>query len=253
MKSIELQHELERKIDLYICGRLNQEQIDALWVEMIENPAAYTYLKTSVALRSIIKDNTSSTSEAPVNSITPKQSRNWKNYAAAAAIVVSTGVGGTYVISSLTDSTTATAIKPFDKLELVVYRSTSQPETLTDIRIELKSAIDTALLGNNSEALIALSRVLESTDDELVKAEAYLNIGILEYNSNDFSAAVVSLQNAADLSDEDGVLHERVLWNLAHAQMASGNQTAAKVSIQRVVALEGAHSRAAKSYLDFMK
>lgn len=258
MKSIEFQHELERKIDLYICGRLNQDQIDALWVEMIENPSAYSYLKTTVALQKIANKTiaTGSISNSNVKYLSASKSRstkNWKKYAAAAAIVVSAGVGGSYVIESNSSLVNATGFKPYDKLELVVYRSSGNSQQLDDANLELKKAIDSALIGDTSQALILLNSILESTDDKLIKAEAYLNIGILEYNSNDFNAAAMSLQNAASLSSENVLLYERVIWNLAHAQMALGDNTNAKSTIRQVVALEGAHSRAAQSYLDFMK
>lgn len=258
MKSNEFQHELERKIDLYTCGRLNQDQIDALWVEMIENPDAYAYLKTTVALQKMVKSSSASVaiSNSDSKSIPISKSRspkNWKKYAAAAAIVVSAGVGGSYIIESNSALDRNAGFKPYDKLELIVYRSSGNTQQLNDVRLELQKAIDAALLGNTSEAMISLNNILESTDDKHIKAEAYLNIGILEYNGNDFNSAAMSLQNAATLSSDNILLYERIIWNLAHAQMALGDNINAKNTIQKVVALEGAHSRAAKSYLDFMK
>lgn len=258
MNSTEFQHELERKIDLYTCGRLNQDQIDALWVEMIENPSAYAYLKTTVALQKIVKNSSAISVESKVDDKTislsqNRSSKNWKKYAAAAAIVVSAGVGGSYIIESNSTLTNNTAFKPYDKLELIVYRSSGNTQQLTDVRKELQKAIDMAMSGSTSEAMISLNKILESTDDKLIKAEAYLNIGILEYNSNEFNSAALSLQNAANLSSDSILLYERVIWNLAHAQMALGDDVNAKNTIRQVVALEGAHSRAAQSYLDFMK
>lgn len=258
MKSNDFQHELERRIDLYVNGRLNQEQIDALWVDMIENPDAYAYLKTTVALREVFKKSTISNiaSSPTIKDVKKSKSRstnNWKQYAAAAAIVVSAGVTGTYVVNSNSTQRGISELKPFDKLELVVYRSSASSQTLSDVKVELQKAIDLALQGNTSEALISLNSILEGTDDKLIKAEAYLNIGILEYNSNDFGSATMSLQNAASLSSDDLLLYERVIWNLAHAQMAFGDEASAKNTIREVVSLNGAHSRAAQSYLDFMK
>lgn len=258
MKSNEFQHELERKIDLYICGRLNQDQIDELWVEMIENPNAYAYLKTTVTLQKIAKNKGAIGSETNpgFKNITiskARSSKNWKKYAAAAAIVVSAGIGGSYIIESNSDLVDASGFKPYDKLEFVVYRSSENSQQLNDANQALKKAIDSALMGDTSQVLILLNSILESTDDELIKAEAYLNIGILEYNSNDFNAAAMSLQNAALLSSDNVLLYERVIWNLAHAQMALGDNANAKSTIKQVVALEGAHSRAAQTYLDFME
>lgn len=258
MKSTEFQHELERKIDQYICGRLNQDQIDALWVDIIENPSSYSYLKTTVALQRIVASSSITSIDSKSDSISSTKanlnsSNNWKKYAAAAAIVVSAGVGGAYVIESNSTLEGASTFKPYDKLELVVYRSSGNSLQPNDVRLELQKAIDTALLGNTSQAMISLNSILESTDDKFIKAEAYLNIGILEYNNNDFNAAALSLQNAATLSADNVLLYERVIWNLAHAQLALGDESNAKNTIRQVVALEGAHSRAAQSYLDFMK
>lgn len=258
MNSNDFQQELERRIDLYVNGRLNQEQIDALWVDMIQNPNSYEYLKTTVALREVFKKSSTPINATASNRKDTKKTKsrptnNWKQYAAAAAIVVSAGVTGTYIVNSNSTQREISELKPFDKLELVVYRSSSSSQTLSDLKLELQKAIDFALLGNTSEALISLNSILEGTDDKLIKAEAYLNIGILEYNSNDFSSATMSLQNAASLSSDDLLLYERVIWNLAHAQMAFGDKAGAKNTIREVISLNGAHSRAAQSYLDFTK
>lgn len=44
---------IENLIDLYIQGRLNEEEIDKLWVELILCDEIFDYLKTRTTLQSL--------------------------------------------------------------------------------------------------------------------------------------------------------------------------------------------------------
>jgi hypothetical protein len=44
---------IENLIDLYIQGRLNEEEIDKVWVELILSDEIFDYLKTRTTLHSL--------------------------------------------------------------------------------------------------------------------------------------------------------------------------------------------------------
>ena len=64
----------------------------------------------------------------------------WKQYAPAAAIVVSAGVIGTYIVNSNSTQREILELKPFDKLELFVNRSSNCSQTLSDLKFELQKS-----------------------------------------------------------------------------------------------------------------
>lgn len=256
MKERQKQFDIERKIDLYVNGRLDQIQIDALWVELIENPAYYEYLKTSAALKSLFSkqviDGTGATDSSVdnIHSNVFTLPTAWKKYAAAAVILIVTGTTAIYLQNSMSNGVPITG--PLDSLELIVYRSTDT-NVATDNVPELREAVNLALTGNTSSAIILLTTLLENTNTPEIQAEALLNIGIIEYNSDDFNAALQSLKRASTLEITDKLLLERIIWNLSHAQMAVGDNQSARESVLKVIEFDGAHSRMAQNYLKYLR
>ena len=257
VKEHEKHFDIERRIDLYINGKLNQPQIDNLWVDLIENPSHFNYLKTTATLKSVLDKDGKSHVDAsiiqPAEIESPTNVRplflDWKKYAVAAAIVLISGVTATYYMGTATETTFD---MPLDSLELVVYRSTDT----TDLDVnetKLQEAVDLALAGNYTSAIILLNNLIEQNTDASTQAEALLNIGIIEYNNDDFNAALIALERASTFENIDKLLYERIMWNLSHTHMALGNQLAAKQSIQTVIDLDGAHSRMAQNYIKYLK
>lgn len=257
VKEREKQIDIERRIDLYIYGKLNQLQIDALWVDLIENPSNFNYLKTTASLKSVLKNSVEpqldlsahvSSDNHNSSNIRPL-SMSWAKYAVAAAIVLISGVTATFYMGTTDDSSFT---KPLDSLELIVYRSGSDSNVDQHLST-IQEAIDLALTGNSTTAIIMLNNLIEQNTDESIQAEALLNIGIIEYNTDDFNAALIALERASSIDNLDKLLYERIMWNLSHTQMALGNQLAAKESIQTVIDLDGAHSRMARNYIKYLK
>jgi len=46
-----------QRIDLYIRGRLSQQEIDELWIEFLKEPEWYKIFETDLHLRAIAKNN----------------------------------------------------------------------------------------------------------------------------------------------------------------------------------------------------
>jgi len=48
--------EIEEQIDRYVAGQLSQEEIDELWVELVQHDEYMAYLETSANLKEITRD-----------------------------------------------------------------------------------------------------------------------------------------------------------------------------------------------------
>jgi hypothetical protein len=81
--------DLERKIDLYINGKLSHDEVDDLWAELIQNEYYLDYTKSVANLKAVID------SERKAKEVTPTyQLRKVASYGVAAAIAIIIGVVG---------------------------------------------------------------------------------------------------------------------------------------------------------------
>jgi tetratricopeptide (TPR) repeat protein len=245
----EINYDIENRIDLYLKGRLDQDQIDSLWVEMIDNPHGYEYLKTMVSLKNIYENET----EGKITQISPGQNSNSLNqnvirYSVAALVVISIGLSSLlYVNSGPVDG-----VQALSSLDHVVYRSSSI-ESDESLSSRLQSAVGLAIQGNTTSAMLLLNQIHDEAADPAIKAEAILNIGIIEYNQDEFMAASHSFSRVLSIDGIDSLIQERAVWNLAQSQLALGNYSAAKESIDKVIEIDGAHSRMARNYLKYLR
>ena len=49
--------DLMHRLDHYICGRLNQQEIDELWIEFLIEPEWFKILETDIQLRWLLNTN----------------------------------------------------------------------------------------------------------------------------------------------------------------------------------------------------
>lgn len=246
----QINFDIENRIDLYLKGRLDQEQIDKLWVDMIENPESYEYLKTMVSLKNIYS-NTNPTPVSNINSPSKPNSswnKNLVQYSVAAILLISISVSSIiYFNTNQVD-----AIQAMSSLDHVVYRSSidSQSESF---ETRLQNAVGLAIQGNTTSAILLLNQIHDESTDPAIKAEAILNIGIIEYNQDEFMAASHSFNRVLSIDGIDSLIQERAVWSLAQSQLALGNYSAAKISIEKVIEIDGAHSRMARNYLKYLR
>jgi tetratricopeptide (TPR) repeat protein len=242
--------DIENRIDQYLKGRLGQEQIDSLWVDMIEDPESYEYLKTMVSLKNIYADSNSS----PISNInsSAKSNSNWNSnlikYSVAALVLLSISVSSIiYFNSNQID-----ALEAMSSLDHVVYRSSIENQS-ESFDARLQNAIGLAIQGNTTTAMLLLNQIHDESTNPAIKAEAILNIGIIEYNQDAFVAASHSFNRVLSIDGIDSLIQERAVWSLAQSQLALGNYSAAKISIEKVIEIDGAHSRMARNYLKYLR
>ena len=49
--------DLMHRLDHYICGRLNQQEIDKLWIEFLREPEWFKIFETDIQLRWLLNTN----------------------------------------------------------------------------------------------------------------------------------------------------------------------------------------------------
>ena len=105
--------ELERKIDLYVNGKLNAEETDELWAELVQDEYYLDYMKSVANVKSILDNQKAAQPSAKIYSI-----QKVVRYAAAAAVILIAGAIG--VMNMNTSG--SLSVSPVDQIGLDVVR-----------------------------------------------------------------------------------------------------------------------------------
>ena len=231
--------ELERKIDLYVHGRLDDEQIDDLWAELIYNEDALDYLKTVASLKGIIDEQQSETES---NIISMNRS-NWV-MAAAAAMILIVGAFGLLQFNAESDS-----IEPIAAIELDYYRSADgTTEGSTDDSV-IREAIVLANEGQYQQAVDVIENELNNTSDSNSRALLFINAGSILYNTAMYEEAAIRFERVVELEGSDSLVRERAYWYLGNTYFQMNMLNEARQAFEQAYELNGAYSRVAQSYL----
>lgn len=248
--------QFEERVDLFLCDKLSQDQIDELWIESIEDSSRYDYLKTVASLRNEFYQKPSSQDQIRVEipniptetkPLTPAS--RLVNIAIAAGLTLAVGVSSVY----LYNATEIKPLVPLSSLEFSTLLSGADLVNTDRFQQDIQDAINKSITGDADVAVLELYSVFEQSTDSDIRADALMNIGIIKYNSNDFRSARINFNQIINQYNNDIFTVERATWYLAQTQIALGDLDAAKQSIQRVIEIDGAHSRAAENYLRYLR
>jgi lipopolysaccharide biosynthesis regulator YciM len=137
-------------------------------------------------------------------------------------------------------------------LEFTILRSSADFNS-DDLHRNIQQAINLALSGQSVEAVYLLESVFHEESDLNIQSEVLMNVGIIQYNTSDFESAIQTFSQLLSLGDMEPMLSERAYWNLAQSYMALGSLDKARASFEVVVAMDGAHSRVARTYLKSLR
>jgi len=232
--------EVEKQIDRYVAGQLSQEEIDELWVELVQHDEYMAYLETSANLKEITRD---------------KQEKSAKGrpawmYAAAAVVLLLLAVIG---VMQYQNNTALGDIEPISQIEPDYYRSTDTNYTADDREKIIRKAVE--LYNNNQfdEAVAVLNTERERTTDVSWIAELDITIGTLFYNHDKFNNAAFYFADVINYEDNIELLTlEKAYWYLGNSYFQMDMLEEAEEAMIKAYKLNGAYSRVAKSYLDAM-
>lgn len=232
--------DLERKIDLYVNGELNANEVDELWSELIQDEYYLDYMKSVANLKALIDEKQNSEPVSKVLSF-----REAAKYAAAAAAILIAAVVGVLNMNTSGDL----SVSPVAQIGLDVVRSAEGiPETVTNDVI--REAIRLASDGQTEEAISILKSELEQTDDTQLKAELALSLGSIQYNNGDYTASLNSFEIVTAQQDVDVLTLEKGYWFLGNTYFQLDQLEQAEAAFKKAYELNGAYSRVAKTYVD---
>lgn len=218
--------ELEDRIDHYLKGSLRHDQVDALWVDLIES-GSVDYLKTTATVRKIAME---SPRVVPIP-LAPR--KRLRTMAAAAAAVFVLGLGGSWFWSA---SQPRYALEPLARIEYDLVRS-GAPEAAPQ-GDRHRAATELAAVGDFAGALALLQE--PATSDERML------LGTILYNSARFGEALAVF---SELAGTDGLpveALEKASWFAGNAAWQIGDTEAARTWIRKTIELDGAYRRPAQ-------
>ncbi|MEX1011961.1 MAG: tetratricopeptide repeat protein [Balneolaceae bacterium] len=249
MKRRNIHIELERKIELYLEGRLNEEEVDALWTELIEREEYVDYLKTAANLREIARREHGITSvpaekKSTFNIVRENRVR-WAGWAAAAILVIA----GIFAI--LKQPASVDMVEPIASIELDYYRSATDTFDTNDEEVQkiIRQAIIYANRGDVEESLNLINRSLEQEERADAKARLLMSSGSILYNNNWYEAAVERFRQIVEMEECEMLLKERAWWYLGNSYFQLNRLDEARYAFQAAYDLNGAYRRVAQSYL----
>jgi len=230
---------LEKRIEEYVDGKLNSNEIDELWAELINNEYYFDYMQSLATLKKIAQDRQAKTTLEKEDS----RKRVWISAAAAVMLLISSAV----IFNLSTGS--SEMVTPISSIELDYYRSADGAATEQVESDVVRRAISTANTGEVMAALSILNEELQTTSGEYERAELLITSGSILYNTGQFTEAIAKFESALELNYDDIMLKERNFWYLGNAYFQTNRLDEAKEALEKAFELNGAYSRVAQSYL----
>lgn len=229
--------ELEKKIDLYVNGRLSQEEVEELWVELIQDEHHIDYLKTVANTKAVIESERSRTKIFSLQN-------TWR-YAAAAVVVLLIGVLAVmnYPVTAEVD------FDPISSIALDGYRSEAGVPGEGDHSEVRRNALALANSGDVEAAIAILEEELTATEDPSWEAVLHLDIGSFHYNEGEFEQAIINFREVVSKDEVDILVLEKGYWYLGNAYFQLNELDEAEAAIQEAFNLNGSYRRVAQSAL----
>jgi len=246
MNKISRDIELEREIDAYVKGNLSEQEAQKLWEKLLQRPEYIELLKTELGVKSILEKRSSnnysySTEE---NSVIYSIQRSWKWMAAAAAVallVVSINFFQLDTNKSLQSETPAQFNLAENLSSAEVFRS-QKAETLPADSL-LNRGFEAALSGDISKAIAAYDEIINKYGDESAATKAYLNKGIIQYNSGGFGESIESFKAVIEKGTKRDVLKEKAYWYMGNAYINIEQLEKAREAIHKVYSMDGIYRK----------
>lgn len=232
--------DLERKIDLYVNGDLNEDEVDELWSELIQDEYYLDYMKSVANLKAVIDRKQKDKPVSKVYSL-----NKVVRYASAAAVILIAAVVGVLNMNPSGEFT----VSPISQIGLDVVRdATGVSETVTNDII--RQAIRLATDGQTEEAISLLQNELEKTTEPQLKAEIALSLGSIQYNNGNYSASIENFKIVTAQKSIEILTIEKGYWFLGNTYFQLDRLTEAEEAFRNAYELNGAYSRVAKTYVD---
>ncbi len=243
--------ELEQQIDAYIKGKLSEEEAEKLWEKLLLRPDYIELLETELAAKSILEDrdvDNAGTDKAKAEEGTTiyHLQRSWKWIAAAASVAILV-----VAINFLQVDTNKTigelAVGEIDLSTNITSAPVlrSQKGNMIPADSLLNSGFKAAISGNVTKALQMYNKIISEHGNQPAAVQAYLNKGIIQYNSGDFKSSISSFQQVVKNVEERPVSEEKAYWYMGNAYMNLEQLEKARKAIHQTYAMDGIYRQPA--------
>ena len=244
--------EILEKIDLYIKGKLSQEEIDNLWKTFLQHPEMYDWFETELHLKSLIRKGkrpdfgSETKKEATIASINGYQ--KWL-FAAAAAVIIAIGLQ--FFAMQPPEPVSAFAVVQIDETNLIgadILRSGD--ETTEEIDVLINRALAMAYEAETESAIMEFEEILDQLSDDVQRARIQMNIGILQYNLGQFKLARDSFQEITEVEELTKYQEEQAYWFLGNVYLNLNQPIEAREAVFHAYNLDGRFQPAAMALLE---
>jgi len=233
-----INNELEKKIDQYVGGNLNEEEIDELWSEVIFDDYYYDYMKTVASLKGLADGEKKSN----IHFLNRSSTLQW--VAAAAIVIIASGL----ILFNVYDEQQYN-VQPINSIELDYYRSAEGVTESTDVSEIIMSVISEANRGNISSAISIVENSLSEISSQEGKAELLATAGSIYYNEGMYLEATEYFERSLDYEIENVIIQEQNYWYLGNAYFQLNRIEEARTTLEKAYQLNGAYSRVAERYI----
>ncbi|MGD8428417.1 MAG: tetratricopeptide repeat protein [Balneolaceae bacterium] len=243
--------ELEKRIDAYIKGKLTEEQSLQLWADLLERPDYIELLETELGLKSIFEKQSEETSgdtqTASESRVIYSLQRYWKWMASAAAVIILV-VAVNILQVDTNQSLNELAVKKFNLIENLssakILRSQSTNLSPADSLLNL--GFEAAIAGDIPGALATYEKIISEHGEEPAAVKAYLNKGLIQYNSGQFQESTLAFKHVLEqVNGDNPILKEKAYWYLGNAYLNMKQLQEARDAIHSVYMMDGIYRRSA--------
>lgn len=231
--------DIKKQIDAYVKGQLSEEEILSLWAEFAQNPSLLEDLELEVGLKKIIEEAASEGQVSNTQKATITSLPVWTWHAAAAAVLILIAfvqllgeAPRTELEQFVVNSVPADQIETADGIR-------SKEMILTEADSLLNLGFSALVSENNDQALSLYNEVIDKYDVEPYGSKAYLNKGILLYNTSEYDSSITAFENALSRVQDSRMIQEKAYWYLANALINTGQLEEARIAVINAYSLDG--------------
>jgi tetratricopeptide (TPR) repeat protein len=235
--------EIDKKIDEYLKGKLTASEIDGLWADILANPEYLGHLKTEAQLMAYF-------SKRMPEQVAGKTIQLRKSMIVSIAAVTVFVVALTWTLFLDTGLHPPQAINSIDVFDMETPAVTrSDNELIVESGLIVLEGYDFVLDGNDSEAIERFRDVIENYPDSESAVFAWLNLGIIAYNTRDFESALSHFESAtAAVSGAGDMIRQKTLWFSANAALLTGDMENAAVLSRDASQIDGFYTGQASDF-----
>lgn len=245
--------DLEKQIDAYIKGHLSVGEAEELWKSLLKRPRYIELLETELTLKLIIEEQLDS--EKKSRKKAPSKSRksvrstlanSWKWLAAAASVIILV-VAINYLQLEKGQTLQELALGEINMVENLASPEVMRSEEmmLTTVDSLLNVGFKAALSGDVTKAKTIYNEVISDHNDDANVSMAYLNLGIIEYNAQNYEQAAAAFNDAIARVQEDPVLEEKAYWYLGNSYVKLDRQDKAGEMLHKAYEMDGIYKKPA--------